>query len=379
MLLFDLKSLQSKGSTMCHGGGKYAEIVFFRLVESGEKFVCAYDSRCWTAENIIDTCHDKNIPLIDLKDNSWNKIISENDISRLYSAVPDDEILQISQCEVVVTLHGLRALETPFSLHALRYDEGWLTTLKYIVKYAFFQKYYYRKALAFYKHYFSNPRLRYVVVSNHTRNAIGVYYPEVDMNKIKVFYSPSTSAPTTRKRTEGVEPYFLMVSGNRFLKNCLRGIMAIDRLLSIGRLPTEYKVKVTGVKDARHFRYTIRNPKNFEFLGYVSEEELDQLYTDAYALIYPSLSEGFGYPPMEAMRYGIPVIASPFTSISEVCGGAAMYCNPYSVEELMNRILQTLDSHQYQRMAEEGRKRYAEITVRQNADLDKLINFILRG
>lgn len=55
--------------------------------------------------------------------------------------------------------------------------------------------------------------------------------------------------------------------------------------------------------------------------------------------VYPSLNEGFGYPPLEAMRYGVPVIASPYSSITETCGGGALYFNPTSIEEIMNRMM----------------------------------------
>ncbi len=59
--------------------------------------------------------------------------------------------------------------------------------------------------------------------------------------------------------------------------------------------------------------------------GYVTEEELSYLYSNAMALIYPSKYEGFGLPPLEAMSLGCPVVTTRFTSIPEVCGEAACY------------------------------------------------------
>ncbi|HTY12888.1 MAG TPA: glycosyltransferase family 1 protein [Candidatus Omnitrophota bacterium] len=62
--------------------------------------------------------------------------------------------------------------------------------------------------------------------------------------------------------------------------------------------------------------------------GYVDDDELSNLLSNARALVYPSKYEGFGLPPLEAMNCGCPVITTRFTSISEVCGDAAIYIDP---------------------------------------------------
>ena len=125
------------------------------------------------------------------------------------------------------------------------------------------------------------------------------------------------------------------------------------------------------------FTFLVKNPEKFEFMGYVDDDVLEQLYHDAYCFIYPSLNEGFGYPPLEAMRYGIPVIASPYSSISEVCQGAVLYANPLSVEEIMARILQiSYDDSLYKEYSQRSLKEYDLITKKQNEDLDKMIDFL---
>ena len=111
-------------------------------------------------------------------------------------------------------------------------------------------------------------------------------------------------------------------------------------------------------------------------MGYVNDADLEQLYHDAYALIYPSLNEGFGYPPLEAMHYGVPVLSSPYTSIPEVCGDANLYFNPFSVEEIAGRILQISDSQIYEIQKKKAKAQYEKITLRQNEDLDRLIDYI---
>ncbi len=71
-----------------------------------------------------------------------------------------------------------------------------------------------------------------------------------------------------------------------------------------------------------------------KFLGPVSAEQLRVLYQHALALIYPSLYEGFGLPPLEAMAAGTPVIAMPFSSVPEVCGDSVLYPDGLSARDL---------------------------------------------
>jgi glycosyltransferase involved in cell wall biosynthesis len=72
--------------------------------------------------------------------------------------------------------------------------------------------------------------------------------------------------------------------------------------------------------------------------GFVSDEELKALYGSAACLVFPSLYEGYGLPPLEAMYCGCPVITSSEASLPEVCGDAALYCDPRSVEDIAAKI-----------------------------------------
>jgi glycosyltransferase involved in cell wall biosynthesis len=166
-----------------------------------------------------------------------------------------------------------------------------------------------------------------------------------------------------------------MVSGARPEKNNLRAIKALDYLFSNGYLD-DLNVKITGVKSGDIYRYKIKNIERFDFLGFVSDEELEQLYHDAYCLVYPSLNEGFGYPPVEAMHYGVPVLASPFTSITEVCADAAIYFNPFSIEEIMGRILFIMNENVRKLYSTKALEQYKKIHLKQEEDLNKLVDYI---
>lgn len=77
---------------------------------------------------------------------------------------------------------------------------------------------------------------------------------------------------------------------------------------------------------------------NVKYVGYISDSELRSLYEHAACFVYPSYYEGFGLPPLEAMSLGCPVIVSNITSLPEVCGDAALYCNPSNPQDIADKI-----------------------------------------
>ncbi len=76
--------------------------------------------------------------------------------------------------------------------------------------------------------------------------------------------------------------------------------------------------------------------------GYVSDGELKALYEHAACLAFPSLYEGFGLPPLEAMFCGCPAIVSTHPAVAEACGDAAMYCDAHCVDDIAEKIEQML-------------------------------------
>jgi glycosyltransferase involved in cell wall biosynthesis len=81
-----------------------------------------------------------------------------------------------------------------------------------------------------------------------------------------------------------------------------------------------------------------------QFTGYVNDESLRKYFAHAEALIFPSLYEGFGLPPLEAMAAGCPVLVSDAASLPEICGDAAVYFDPRRSEDIAEKMLEVLSN-----------------------------------
>ncbi|HKZ81770.1 MAG TPA: glycosyltransferase family 1 protein [Pyrinomonadaceae bacterium] len=94
------------------------------------------------------------------------------------------------------------------------------------------------------------------------------------------------------------------------------------------------------------------------FTGYLSDQDLCALYSACLVFVYPSVYEGFGLPPLEAMACGAPVITSRISSITEVVGSGARGVDPYSSEELSEAVIELLDDRALrERLSAAGKNR----------------------
>ena len=103
------------------------------------------------------------------------------------------------------------------------------------------------------------------------------------------------------------------------------------------------QVVIAGGMNARVFSGSHTPlPGSVKHLGYVSDAELRALYEHAACFVYPSFYEGFGLPPLEAMACGCPVIVANAASLPEVCGDAALYCDPHDAADIAEKIGQLM-------------------------------------
>lgn len=168
-------------------------------------------------------------------------------------------------------------------------------------------------------------------------------------------------------------PYILCVGTIEPRKNLIRVVQAYARLLK--EEGTDHRLVLVGAKGWKFsslYQLLENDPYLRErvcFLGYVEDKDLPSVYQGASMLVYPSLYEGFGLPPLEAMAAGIPVVASKISSLPEVVGDAGLLVDPYSIEEIagaMGRILREPDLAE--ELAAAGKARAAEFTWERTAN-----------
>lgn len=149
-----------------------------------------------------------------------------------------------------------------------------------------------------------------------------------------------------RKRYGLDKPFLLYTGVWGTHKNLVRLVQVYKKLLEEGR---EVLLVMTGKGDGGEGEVSeeIRRlglEKAVKWVGMVPEEDLRGLYSMAEMYVFPSLYEGFGLPPLEAMASGTAVVASNRSSIPEVCGeGNALYFDPENTEEVKKQIEKVLD------------------------------------
>lgn len=384
-LLFNLVAVQPIHSAKFHGGGSYGEVIFWALVKRGVQFSCAYDSRKYLDPIILDACKTQNIPLFDINEKTPQQIIDENQIDTFYTPLYSlEKKWDINVKDFVFTWHGARALEMQYSWAGVGFAKKLGQKFEALVRYReSWKKYFYKPKYQALAARMAEGKARTITVSEHSRASIKSFFPELLDLEIPVFYSPMTAYEPEGFLPPGVaaKKYFLLTSGARWEKNNLRAAKAFDELVGMYQSqgkPFDFKMVITGAANPRAYLRHLKHKDRFVLLGYVENRELEFLHQNAYAFVFPSLNEGFGYPPVQSMRYGVPVAASGTTSIPEVCGDAVLYFDPYSVSEIKNRLVQLLDSKIYDEYAARAPKRYLEVHTRQNEDLEHTIDFILK-
>jgi glycosyltransferase involved in cell wall biosynthesis len=110
--------------------------------------------------------------------------------------------------------------------------------------------------------------------------------------------------------------------------------------------------------------------ERLKFTDYISDDDLCALYSSCTVCIYPSLYEGFGLPPLEAMACGAPVITSNIPSIVETTGNAAHLISPNDVQQLAQAIVEMIaEAGKRLRLSRAGLERASQFTWERTAEL----------
>lgn len=163
----------------------------------------------------------------------------------------------------------------------------------------------------------------------------------------------ASQLPSTQTR-----PYFIYVGNIKPYKNLGRLVEAFLQIKD--RVPQDLLIVgqseglITG-ESAAFFERLKGAGNRIRLMGLVSYQELLSLVGHAHALVMPSLYEGFGLPPVEAMAAGVPVAVANAASLPEVCGDGALYLDPFDVEDIANKLVSiATDSALRKQLTEKG-------------------------
>ncbi len=200
---------------------------------------------------------------------------------------------------------------------------------------------------------------RVITVSNHSKQDIIKYFglPE---DKIKVTYLAADSrfrligkdkARSFLKKEYSYSNDFILYLGGFSPRKNVAGLLESYKRV-FRELPGYYDLVMLGASRDNHYELRKRVESmgisdRVVFAGYVPYEHLPYFYNCSSLFVYPSLYEGFGLPPLEAMTCGTPTITTNVTSIPEVVGDGALLTEPYDIDGLTEKIYKIMSDPEF--------------------------------
>ncbi len=253
---------------------------------------------------------------------------------------------------IVITFHGARL----FALKISELKTNKLGPIK-ILKHRFYLK---RKWKEFVNHY-----AKVITVSNYSKSEILKYTTFKEEQIIPIHLAVDFKTFFPHKNKNSVEnKYFLHVSEYQPVKNLDRIIKAY--LMAVKNNPDFPDFYIMS----RNFNEKIKN-KKIKILDSKpkTNEEIAKLYRNAFALLFPTLHEGFGIPILEAMASGIPVITSNTTACEEVANNSALLVDPKNINEIANEIKNISENTDlYKNMQKKGFERVKDFSWKKTAN-----------
>ena len=379
-LLLDCVSFQSIHSG---GGGEYAKKVCTELMKvSGIQLFGFFDSSMEFDECQFAKFKDNHIALVDIHQLPIVDIVNTYHIDKVFlgvqSVITRYDFSKLD-CKIIVTLHDLRNHDILLNdiRGRLTHPSGIKSIIKHLLVKAFPARFYHWAYKEIDISLLTRKNVFITTVSDYSKGAIEYYYPELKNKSIPVFFPPLKTELTSCAQIENKQllrlvekktPYFFLVSGNTPSKNVNTFIRVFQRIKK--EFP-EYKCVITG---ATHKDFGKNIHSDIIPLGFLSTTDLEQAYANATIFIYPTYQEGFGYPPLEAMKYGVPCCISNVTSLPEVYQDSVLYFSPFYEADIYNQCVKMVGNIKYYR--NKSFSCFERVTRKQNADLNKLLEFI---
>lgn len=380
--------------TVCRqtGAGEYQRRVLFTLLEheavrTGEVVIYGlYDSSLGIAYADLqpEVMEQQGVRMIDVRGKGVDEVVRECAIDRFFIACAQyvGKVRGIEQvaCEVVCVVHDLaneeQQREHMDAYFVVSQKSKWSAANWLLTK----RDKHMRRGVEDMQHivqlYRNNSRMHIIAVSDYTAHSL-MYTFGMDEHRMTVLYSPHRvnvvtdriEDDTLRQIVSDGKPYMLLLGAQHNSKNARRAVNAYAAFCQ--RYADAPLLMTVGWKGDRMFDKHVIMP-------FLSDGDLEHAYAHCHALLYPSLFEGFGYPPVEAMRYGKPVLTTNIGPVREVLQQAPLYFSPFYETDIYSALC-TFMKADYDRMAEMSAKRYAEVHDRQESDLKEVIKIIIHS
>lgn len=284
------------------------------------------------------------------------KILGKIDV---YHA-PSPELLNIGNCKIVVTVHDLiyRAFPQGHTPRTVAMTDEQFKDIVARADKIICTSEHTRKDL---HHFFSLPPEKSCVVYQGVDQDVFYRIEPKELSEAQHFF----------KKSGIVLPYLLCVGTIEPRKNLTHLLKAFALLLDQKKFSGQ--LVVVGMKgwmseDLKQRIEDLKLDSKVVFMGFVSDDELRILYNKAEVFVFPSFYEGFGFPIVEAMSCGAPVVTSKASSCAEVAGDAALTVDPHSPEDIARTIARVLqDGLARNALIEKGLKRSQEFSFLKTA------------
>lgn len=183
-----------------------------------------------------------------------------------------------------------------------------------------------------------------LTVSNFSKKELNKYF-SIDLNKIDITYNGIDHILNV-KPDESIFNKFQIEKNNYVLAvSSLNPSKNFKLILETAKISPEINFVIAGGTNSTVFKEQgLEIASNVKFIGYVNDKELVALYKYASCFVYPSIYEGFGIPPLEAMYFNCPVIVSNIEVFKEIYKDNVLYCDKYNVDSLLEKIILLMKS-----------------------------------
>lgn len=386
-ILFDFISLQDD---YVNGGNEYVFRVLLEILKNEAiKISPLIDKKYYVPQRIQRIIKEKSLDVF-YTDELTDKSLAEKNIDVIYIGIAQRFLnygIQNLSAKILITIHDIGDYSLVYdgnfnSKKRYEFEKKYVINKKLFcqIKEVLQRKYNliakentikkeYRKLAAI----IEKENVQVITVSEYTKVAVEYFFENV-ANEISVFHAPNKISYSENQNViknsrlaeliNGREKYFILLNSERRNKNAALLLEVWSRFSK--KTENKYKVLILG---NIHL-----DGKNIITIPYLEASDLNYALKNAFALIYPSVCEGYGYPPMEAMKYGTPVVCSNVTSLPEVYKDSVLYFSPFYPEDLFRCLIKmTVEREKYSQISTEY---YEELTEKQKKDFYKLIKFI---